>query len=260
MTLITRGEKGSKLTIEEMDGNLVHLNNNPLLLGKITADLTLPVGSKIILITGCMEVTGTLFQVGETVTFKYAFEDMTYGTGVVASVAQYDTERCRPTQFTYVLELEQLSFRLGDIPSLRIEGNTSGATSNVSSLEEVSSAPSQVIVLNPNGELFKINEILLTGIVGTPVDGTVCSVRTGQDNLGELVAILRDGVSDSIKGGLNPIESSEGIDLLTDPNQWIQMQVRYEYLVGNALYFSVNTSSTSESCTVDVYVFGYTIK
>jgi hypothetical protein len=259
MTLITRGEKGSKLTIEEMDDNLVHLNNNPLLLGKITADLTLPVGSKIILITGCMEVTGTLFQVGETVTFKYAFEDTTYGTGVVTSVAQYGTEKCRPTQFTYALELEQLSFSVGDLPSLTIEGNTSGATSNVSSLEEVSSAPSQAIALNPNGELFKINEILLTGIVGTPVGGTECSVRTGQDNLGELVAILQGAVS-PFEEAVSPIKSSGGIDLLTDPNQWIQMEVRYEYLVGNTLYFSVNTSSTGKSCTVDVYVFGYTIK
>ncbi len=51
MSLITRAGKGSRLTISEMDSNLVHLNNNPLLLGKITADLTLPVESKIILIT-----------------------------------------------------------------------------------------------------------------------------------------------------------------------------------------------------------------
>jgi hypothetical protein len=266
MALITRGEKGSKLTIEEMDGNLVHLNNNPLLLGKITADLTLPVSSKIILITGCMQVTGTLFQAGETVTFKYAFEDMIYGTGVVASVAQYDTERCSRGTYRYVLYLEQLSFTLDDIPSLRIEGNTSGATASASSLEQVSAGPSQEITLNPNGKLFKINEILLTGISGTPADGTNCYVRTDEGIVSDQVAILSSdsiikGKLDDAANALEPVDPSKngGIGLLTDPKQWTQMEIRYYYLVGNTLYFSVDAKA-DDVCTVDVYVFGYTLE
>jgi hypothetical protein len=52
MALITRTEKLEKLTIIEMDANLVHLNNSPLLLGQITANLNLePIIGNPVLVT-----------------------------------------------------------------------------------------------------------------------------------------------------------------------------------------------------------------
>jgi hypothetical protein len=92
MSLTTRTEKLEKLTIIEMDANLVHLNNNPLLLGKITADLNLePIIGNPILVTGCMDSTGDLFEVGERITF-YNSESVVYGTANVRSTQIYTGE------------------------------------------------------------------------------------------------------------------------------------------------------------------------
>ena len=247
MSLITRTGKGSKLTIQEMDGNLIHLNNNPLLLGKITADLTLPVSSKIIAITECMDPIGEpIFIEGETVTFKYGFMNEVYGTASIVGVTIYseNDESCKPGNNIYSLELENLSFALGILPSLIAEGDISGASKGISSLGVVNIGTPQLIELNAYGSLFKINEVLLTGINGTPSVPTNCFINDELDNkIGELI-------SPSEKEGINSLGEGEWIMMVVNPG--------YSKLVGNSIYFSVDALADSP-CSVDVYVFGYTL-
>jgi hypothetical protein len=247
MSLILRSEKGSRLTISEMDGNLVHLNNNPLLLGKIKADLNLPIdNSKIILITNCMGPI--LFTEGETVTFKSGFENKVYGTASIVNVSEYSGV-CKLNSGRYSLELENLSFRLSDLlPELTIEGDSSGASTGVVSLGLVNTATPQPINLNVYGSSFKINEILLTGINGTYAQPTNCYITD------------ENGIE------ISSIGLGRGGDLLVSVNlfegEWVQMSLNTEYnkvITNNTIYFSADTAAGS-TCTVDVYVFGYTLQ
>jgi hypothetical protein len=266
MPLITRGGKGSKLTIPEMDGNLIYLNNNPLLLGKITADLNLEVREgAATLITDCLDPLNGLFVEGETITFSSMGVDSPIGTATVVSVQEYVglIYACATIgQSLYELKLEDVTLNLGAIPiDLIAYGETSGITTPATNIISNNYGPSQAITLNPNGSLFKINEIILTNINGTPFETTGSFVHTDIDGGGDLVAVLASG-GGGIGGG-------QGVSSLIDSNQWIGMQLgvggqngqigsTYDYLVGNTLYFSVDAEA-GEECTVDVYVFGYTI-
>lgn len=260
MPLITREQKGSKLTIQEMDGNLIYLNNNPLLLGKITADLNLePITGNPIMLTDCMDSLGVLFQVGETITFYISGSETVYGTADVVNVSVSLSKEvaCRGiNDLQYVVELDNLDFSLETIPpTLFAEGNTSGATTIPSSINIGVYGPSQAITLNTNGSVFKINEIILTNINGTPFLSTICSVRTDVNDGGNLVA--------SLAGGGGKVGMKGGVSSLTENNQWISMGLATDDLglystVGNTLYFSADTAAGTP-CTVDVYVFGYTL-
>jgi hypothetical protein len=272
MALVTRTGKGSKLTIAEMDGNFVYLNNNPLLLGKITADLNLqPTIGNPVLVTGCMDSTGTLFEVGERITF-YNSENTVYGTATVVSTREYGgggtAIACQNRgDRQYQLEITDLSFELLDLlPILTVEGGRSGANANVDSINATASGPSQAIELNQYGSKFKINEIILTGINGTPLETTSCFVHTERDSGGDVIASLYGdrGVRPE------PGQPLSGVASLIDSDQWIGMQSDnrydtvigsdglYDRTVGNTIYFSANAAA-GQDCTVEVYIFGYTL-
>jgi hypothetical protein len=274
MPLTTRTGKGSKLTIAEMDGNFVYLNNNPLLLGKITADLNLePIVGNPILVTGCMDSTGTLFEVGERITF-YDSENAVYGTAAVASTRVYTGDGSGAiraclniSDLQYQLELTDLSFELLNLlPILTVEGGRSGTNANVDSINATASGPSQAIELNQYGSKFKINEIILTGINGTPLETTSCFVHTERDSGGDVIASLYGGRGVRPEPG----QSLSGVASLIDSDQWIGMQSDnrydtvigsdglYDRTVGNTIYFSANAAA-GQDCTVEVYVFGYTL-
>jgi hypothetical protein len=273
-----------------MDGNLIYLNNNPLLLGKITANLNLePITGNLTIETSCMDTQGALFQEGETVSFIVPGDvPEVYATATIVSITERQgqvtdalQDACRLGEQRYLLELENLSADLDFSANVEeqqqrliVQGNESGASAGYTLGEALSYGQSQVINLNPNGRLFKINEIILTGINGTPFETTSCSVHTDIDGGGDLVADLAGGRGlTQVDGGIRfPAEEMRGtgVSSLIDSNQWIGMNLgvagdgvaikepTYNYLVGNTLYFSVDAAA-GEDCTVDVYVFGYTI-
>jgi hypothetical protein len=224
-------------------GGLETTETGSMLLGKITANLNLPTTplENPILVTSCI-VSPPEFQLGETITSSQG------GTATIAAIEIIVPDDPCEIEGSNAYQLT-LSNVVGNmyIPEEKniITGDSSETAADIVSYKD-SIWPNQLIRLNPNGSVFKITEILLTNVNGTiSNDVLTASFNTGLLGSGDSISLVSDFTGlDAPNKFLNGAPGKGTIDNIT---------------IGNNLYFSTSAANGSPA-TVDIYVFGYTLK
>jgi hypothetical protein len=259
MALITRSAKGSRLSITEMDDNLLYLNNGVKLLCKKTVDLNpafVPLENPIIVIS-CLDDLLS-FEIGETITTDLG------GTAIVVSQEVYIPSGgriimgCMEGQSYRRLRVSDVSGTITG--SVTITGDSSGTVGDIFTYTE-SVYQGEALDLDSGGGGFIITEMILTNKqCETPYssgDTRTCSIYTEEVQLGYNICNV-------------------SIDNLTAPNMWVGISTmsppdtsggldpgRFgptttNTVVGNTVQFSVDIPEGTTS-TADLYVYGYIV-
>jgi len=293
MPLITRQEKGSELTITEMDGNLFYLNNGTKLLCKKTVNLnpsTTPLEYPTIT-TGCLP-EGPNFTIGETITNELG------GTAIIISETNYvpagGLQRLCASQeigINYYEKTLQLSDVQGDW-TVTNNGGMQTPSSIVGDVSEINTNWSEYIdsyiqdeelQLDSTGTKFIVTQIILTNKIGTAPAEEIDGGELGQDNGGMQPpgggrpdggltdSLRKTGTITTASNGTGYAISSISLEFdsedtnlynssTTDNNIGSVFETNTTNItVSNTLHFSVNEAEGVQS-TADLYVYGYILE